>query len=101
VTSDMDKYLSHAIRLYTGWDVSSIPESDADAVVQEYGEVLGAELLMNLRRVLKEVDEMSPLDSETPLQTTARIRPAIIRDHPGLEPPTVQALVWIYDFGRK
>lgn len=103
MTSDMDKYLSYAIRLYTGWDVSSIPESDAEAVIREFGEVLGEELLTDLHAgVFKELDGMPPdWAAETLGEASDRVRAAIVRDHPGLEPLAIQALIWIYQFGWK
>jgi hypothetical protein len=103
VTSEMDKYLSHAILLYTNWDGSSFPRNDADAVIQEYGEILGEELLTDLHKgVLKELHEMPPdWDVETMEEASDRVRAVIVRDHPGLEPLAVDALMWRYDFGWK
>lgn len=103
MTIDMDHYLNRAIILYTGTDVSSFPRSDADAVMQEFGEVLGEELLTDMRAgVFKLLDDMQPdWDTETMDQASRRVLTAIVRDYPGLEPRAAMALIWIYEYGWK
>jgi hypothetical protein len=99
----MDHYLSHAIILYTGKDVESFPKSDADAVMQEFGEVLGEELLTDMHAgVFKLLDAMPPdWDNETLGEASRRVLTAIVRDYPGLEPRAAMALIWIYQYGWK
>ena len=101
VTEDEDD-LSKAVVLWTGRGTRSWPHRDDAALVREFGETHGLDLLVRLRALEADFYGSDAHLTEPDLQAmTVRASEQFLSRHPGATSVLVDALAWCYSFDHK
>lgn len=101
-THAVDEDLTRAVVLWTGRGTRSWPHRDDAALVQEFGEIRGLDLLLVLRRLEADFYSSEAHLTEPDLQAmTDRASNEFRSRHPDAPSQLVDALAWCYSFDWK
>ena len=94
--------LTKAVVLWTGWGTKSSPHRDDAALVQEFGEERGLDLLLMVRSLEADFYRSDAHLTEPNLRAmTARAAEDFRARHPHASAALVDALAWCYSFDNK
>jgi hypothetical protein len=94
--------LAEAVRIWTGWGTSLLPNRNDARVVQHYGEEKAAQLLPMIKLL---EDDFYTSDARFTAEDLAEM--AVVasqhfaQKHPGIDEDIVEALTWCYTFDFK
>ena len=98
----MDEDLTRAVVVWTGYGTRSWPDRDDAALVQEFGEDRGLDLLVALRSLEADFYSSDAHSAEPDLQAMGdRASDEFRSRHPDAPSPLVDALAWCYTFDYK
>jgi hypothetical protein len=101
-THAVDEDLTKAVLLWTGHGISSWPHRETAAVVQEFGEARGLDLLVALRSLEADFYSSDAHLTDPDLQAmTDRASEEFRSRHPDAPSALVDALAWCYSFDYK
>jgi hypothetical protein len=98
-TRAMDEDLTKAVVLWTGHGIRSWPHHDDAALVQEFGEARGLDLLVALRSLEADFYDTDAHLTEANLQAmTNRASQEFRSRHPHIPSAVLDALAWCYSY---